>query len=240
MKLGEIYSYLDTISPFHTQEEWDNSGLQVGSFEDEIEQICLCLDVDNELLQTLSPHTLIIAHHPLIFKGIKSLNKALYPSNLLTTILKNDLSLIAMHTNADKSHLNRYVCEKVLGWSVLEQSDFVCVCNFEGSLASLALHVKERLGLKYLRVSDSTKPIKKVALTTGSGGDLINEIDADCFLTGDLKYHTAMEALANGLSLIDIGHFESERYFGEALREDLKNLPLKVIMSNSKNPFSYI
>jgi putative NIF3 family GTP cyclohydrolase 1 type 2 len=49
-----------------------------------------------------------------------------------------------------------------------------------------------------------------------------------------------MEALANGMSLIDIGHFESECYFGDALREDLKNLPLKVIMSNSKNPFSYM
>ena len=240
MKLGEIYQYLDTISPFETQESWDNSGLQVGSLENEIKQVCLCLDVDEEILDSLSAQTVIIAHHPLIFGGISSFKTDIYPTNLIAKMVKKDISMISMHTNADKSHLNRYVCENILGWEILTQEDFVCTCSFSGSLKELALHVKSRLGLENLRVSDGGKPIQKVALTTGSGGSLINKIDADCFLTGDLKYHTAMEALANGLSLMDIGHFESERYFGEALREDLKNLPLQVIMSSSKNPFSYI
>jgi dinuclear metal center YbgI/SA1388 family protein len=240
MKLGEIYQFLDNISPFDTQEPWDNSGLQVGNFEDKIAQICLCLDVDRDLLENLPSHTLIIAHHPLIFKGIKAINTKKYPTNLIATMIKKDISMIAMHTNADQSHLNRYVCQNVLGWKVLEHVGFVCTCKFEGELKDLALHVKSCLGIENLRISDGGKSIKKVALTTGSGGSLIGEVDADCFLTGDIKYHTAMEALANGMSLIDIGHFESECYFGDALREDLKNLPLKVIMSNSKNPFSYM
>jgi len=240
MKFGEIYQFLDEISPFETQESWDNSGLQVGSFDDEIGQICLCLDVDSELLEQLPCHTLIVAHHPLIFKGIGSFDTKKYPSNLIATMIKKDISMIAMHTNADQSHLNRYVCQRVLGWEILEHEGFVCTCKFEGSLEDLALHVKSSLGIENLRVSDSGKSIKKVALTTGSGGSLIDEVDADCFLTGDLKYHTAIEALANGLSLMDIGHFESERYFGDALKEDLKNLPIQVIMSNSKNPFSYL
>lgn len=240
MKLGEIYQYLDTISPFETQESWDNSGLQIGNFDDEIQQICLCLDVDEGLLDSLPNKTLIIAHHPLIFKGIRSFKTNIYPTKLIAQMIKKDISMIAMHTNADQSHLNRYVCEKVLGWEVLEHNGFVCTCEFRGNLKDLALHVKNQLGLESIRVSDANKPINKIALTTGSGGGLIDEIEADCFLTGDLKYHTAMEALANGMSLMDIGHFESERYFGDALKEDLKNLPLQVIMSNSKNPFSYM
>lgn len=240
MRLGDIYRFLDSISPFETQESWDNSGLQIGSFEDEIEQICLCLDVDEELLERLPPRTLIIAHHPLIFKGVRSFDLGTYPSNYLSMMVKKDLSMIAMHTNADQSHLNRYVCEKVLGWEVLEHEGFICTCNFKGTMADLALHVKSCLGLHTIRVSDSGRAINRVALTTGSGSGLIKEMSADCFLTGDIKYHTAMEALANGISLMDIGHFESECYFGEALMEDLKNLPLKVIMSNSKNPFSYM
>jgi putative NIF3 family GTP cyclohydrolase 1 type 2 len=79
-----------------------------------------------------------------------------------------------------------------------------------------------------------------VALTTGSGGSLIKSINAECFLTGDIKYHDAMEAKSINLSLIDIGHFESERFFAEILLKHLKNLGLEAIISSSKNPFTYI
>ena len=55
--------------------------------------------------------------------------------------------------------------------------------------------------------------MKNVAIVTGSGMSLIGDVKADCFLTGDIKYHDAMEAKARGISLIDIRHYESERYF---------------------------
>lgn len=240
MKLKEIYEYLDKISPFETAEPWDNCGLQVGSFNEEIERICLTLDVDEALIKNLEPKTLIIAHHPLIFKGLSSFNLNLYPSNLIAKMVKKEISLVAMHTNADKSHLNRYVCEEVLGFEVKSQEDFIITFNFDGTLKEIAQIIKDRFKMKTLRVSDAGVRIEKVALTTGSGGDLIGKIDAQLFLTGDLKYHQAFEAISNKISLIDIGHYESERFFPEALLKDLKKLPLKVIMSNSKNPFNYI
>ena len=67
MTLGEIYDYLDHISPFDLQEKWDNSGLLIGGRDDEIAHIILALDVTSELIETLQPKTLIIAHHPMIF-----------------------------------------------------------------------------------------------------------------------------------------------------------------------------
>ena len=67
--------------------------------------------------------------------------------------------------------------------------------------------------------------------------DLLDYIDCDLFLTGDIKYHQAFEAKQNGVSLIDIGHFESERFFAKALIEDLKKIKIKAIIANSKNPF---
>jgi len=79
-----------------------------------------------------------------------------------------------------------------------------------------------------------------VALTTGSGCSLMKSIDADCFLTGDVKYHDAMEAKSIKMSLIDIGHFESEHFFAQILHEHLKILGLEAIISSSKNPFTYI
>jgi len=68
----------------------------------------------------------------------------------------------------------------------------------------------------------------------------MRSVKADCFLTGDIKYHDAMEAKSIKLSLIDIGHYESEHYFAQILQKHLKNLGLKVIIASSENPFTYI
>jgi putative NIF3 family GTP cyclohydrolase 1 type 2 len=105
---------------------------------------------------------------------------------------------------------------------------------------SFAKNVGEKLGLEVVRTVKNHEKLKRVALTTGSGASLMKTIKADCFLTGDLKYHDAMEAKTIGLSMIDIGHFESERYFGEILAKDLENLGITVIISSSKNPFTYM
>ena len=69
---------------------------------------------------------------------------------------------------------------------------------------------------------------------------LLNEIKADCFLTGDIKYHVAMDAKARGVSLIDIGHYESEKYFVDVMYEAVKHLDIEIIKLNSKNPFELI
>ncbi len=238
MKLGAVYDFLDALSPFITQARWDNSGLLIGSRDDEVEHIYLSLDVDSTLLEEVSPNSLIITHHPLIFSGLKQLNFAKYPSNLIQIMVQKKISLIAMHTNFDLSHLNAYVASK-LGFEVTETKEFVAYCEVNQSLDDLALHVKQILGIEHLHIVRAKEWIGRCAITTGSGGDLIAQIEADCFLSGDLKYHQALEAKENNLSFIDIGHFESERYFPECLGHYLKNLPLKAIITNSKNPFEY-
>lgn len=239
MTLREIYTHLDALSPFETQESWDNSGLLVGEMSDEVEQICLSLDIDKALLESVPEKTLIITHHPLIFKGLKRFDASRYPASLLKIMIKKDISLISMHTNFDQSHLNRYVAREILGFELDTCEEYYCYAKVDMSFDDLALHVKKKLGLEPLRVVKGHDHISSIALTTGSGGDLIGGVKADCYLTGDLKYHQAIEARENGLSLMDIGHYESERYFGDALALHLKNLPLQVIMSNSKNPFEY-
>ncbi len=239
MRLGEIYDFLDALSPFATQASWDNSGLLIGTRSDAIERIYLSLDVDRALVEAAEKHSLIITHHPLIFSGLKQLDFSRYPSNLIQTIVQKNIALIAMHTNFDLSHLNAYVARK-LGFEIALTKDFVAYCDVDESFEALTCKVKNALGIKHLRVVQTCEHVKRCALTTGAGGDLIRTVEADCFLTGDLKYHQALEAKENRLSLIDIGHFESEAYFGACLSEHLKNLPLKAIISNSKNPFQHI
>ena len=240
MKIREIYEILDSISPFEFQEKWDNSGLQIGSFEEEIRQIVISMDIDLELLKTIDPRTLIITHHPLIFKPIKNMDFSTYPQNLLREFIKREISLISMHTNFDKTHLNSYVAKKILGFKDTICSEFICYFEVDSSFEEIVQLVKNSFGLERVKAMKCKDRIKRVALTTGAGASLIRDVRADLFLTGDIKYHDAMEAKSLGLSLIDIEHFHSEKFFVEVLKSQLKKNQIEAIIASTKNPFSLI
>ena len=237
MKLQEIYDFLDKISPFELQEKWDNSGLVVGDMSREVSQIVLSLDVDDEMIESTKEGTLFIVHHPLIFGKLTQLDFAKYPSNLIEKMILKKQSIIAMHTNFDQTHLNKYVFEKVLGFTLESQNAFLCTTKGEWNYKELLNLIKEKLNLPTLKVIGKKENIRSIALTTGAGASLMDEVEADCFLTGDIKYHDAMKAMSENLMMIDIGHYESERFFAEILLEELKVLPILAIISNSKNPF---
>ncbi len=237
MKIEEIYQKLNTLSPFNLQEKWDNSGLLVGDMEREFKHITLALDVDKESLEKVKENTLFIVHHPLIFSGLKELNFSVYPANLLEIMVKKNLSLIAMHTNFDKTHLNAKKKKKVLGLKIASQEDFICRTTGEWSKDEFLALLKEKLGLEVLKVVSPKQKITSIALTTGAGASLMDEVNADCFLTGDIKYHDAMKAMSQNLMMVDIGHYESEQFFAQILRDELENLGVLGIITQSQNPF---
>ena len=240
MKLNEIYAFLDTLSPFEKQASWDNSGLLLGNEQDEISKVYLSLDIDENLIKNAEENSLFITHHPLIFKPLKNLSGTTYPQFLIKEMVKKNIALISLHTNYDLSHLNRYFVKEILGFEDFWQEEFLIYVKVDLSFCELCERVIKRLNLSQLKISFSGREkLEKIAICTGSGGDLISSVRADCFLSGDFKYHQALEALSNGLSLIELGHYESECYFAESLVKHLQNLPLKVIMSVSKNPFQY-
>ncbi|MCK4441017.1 MAG: Nif3-like dinuclear metal center hexameric protein, partial [Sulfurovaceae bacterium] len=145
-----------------------------------------------------------------------------------------------MHTNFDKTHLNKFVFEKVLEFKCDSQDDFICRAKGNWSKDELLNHLKSKLGLDTLRLVSPKNIINSIALTTGSGASLIDEVDADCFLTGDIKYHDAMKAMSQNLMMIDIGHYESEKFFVDVLLGELENLSHLAIISQLKNPFEII
>ena len=240
MKIIDIYNYLDKISPFELQEKWDNSGLLLGDLNEEVDKVYLSIDVDENLLEEMDENSLLITHHPIIFGGLKQLQFNQYPAHLIRKMVKKNISNIAMHTNFDQTHLNEYVATKVLGLKIVKKDGFVAYMEVDEKFDDFAHKIASAFELPHVKCVKVHDRIKTVALTTGSGASLMRSIEADCFLTGDIKYHDAMEAKTINLSMIDIGHYESEQFFGTILETYLENLGLAVIISQSKNPFTYI
>jgi len=243
MRVKEIYDFLNELSPFELQEKWDNSGLLVGNMDDVVKEVHISLDLDEEVLENVKPNSLIITHHPLIFSPLKKINYDSYATKLLRLLIKKDISLISMHTNFDKTHLNKYVAQEILGLDIENTDEYITYATVNQNFECFQKDIEEKLNLTQSKAVKCNETVKRVALITGAGMSMINEVKADCFLTGDIKYHDAMEASLRKISLIDIGHYESEHHFSPLLlglcEKYLKINELKAIITASKNPFKF-
>lgn len=243
MLIKDIYQFLDSLSPFELQEKWDNSGLIVGNMDDQFENLYISLDLDLDIIKDIKPNSLIITHHPLIFSPLKKVNNISYSEKLLKLLIKNDIYIISMHTNIDKTHLNNYVGSEILNLPFEKSSDFILTAKVNMSFDDIINLIKNKLNIKILKCLKTKDTIKSISLTTGSGMSLIDYVKSDLYLTGDIKYHDAMEAKARGISLIDIGHYESEIHFCDILHRELepylKINKINAIIPNLNNPFDY-
>lgn len=103
MKVKDVTNYLETIAPLQLQEEYDNAGLIIGNGDDQIKGVLICLDITDEVLNEAvnTNCNLIIAHHPLIFTGLKKINDSSYPSSCVYKAIQHAISIYAIHTNLD-------------------------------------------------------------------------------------------------------------------------------------------
>ncbi|PAF49676.1 Nif3-like dinuclear metal center hexameric protein [Helicobacter sp. 13S00401-1] len=238
----ELYNLLDKLSPFNTQASWDNSGLNVGSLESKLDskKIYLALEADLKVASKIQEDSLLITHHPLIFSKLKCIDTSMHPGNVIKMLIQKNITLISMHTNFDLSHLNKAFALK-LGFKDCSEKDYVLSKEVDMDFDTLALGLKERLGLEVLQVCKASTHITKVNITCGSGMSSLSACKAnECLITGDIKYHDAVNALANKVSLINVPHYFSEEIFGEVLDLELRKFGIKAIIISSQNPLSYI
>lgn len=117
MKAQEIYKVIEQIAPLYLAEDWDNSGLQIGSYNRDINKVLLTLDVTKEVIQEAIEKDvqLIVSHHPFIFNGIKSLCIDNGKGELVAQLIKNNISVYSAHTNLDsaKLGLNHYIANQL-------------------------------------------------------------------------------------------------------------------------------
>ena len=103
MKIQEVISYLESIAPLEYQENYDNSGLIIGNLEMNLTSTLICLDSVEEVIDEAIERgcNLVIAHHPIIFSGLKKINGKNHVERSIIKAIKNDIAIYAMHTNLD-------------------------------------------------------------------------------------------------------------------------------------------
>lgn len=246
----DFYDYLDSIAPFASAENWDNSGLLVGGFDRTVERAAVVLDLNSETLeQAISLEVdLIITHHPVIFKA----QKAFLDDSLAYRLAENGISVIATHTPFDSAEggVNDILAEKL----ELTKVEILSLSDCEGLLRvgftdttdadEFAHFVSEQLGAD-VRYCDGGKEIETVAVCGGAGAEFASEIaemGIDAFVTGDVKYHELLDAKEAGLTLIAAGHFETENPAMAILAGKLRGnfSETDIIVLSQTNPVKYI
>jgi len=115
--IQQVTSHLENLAPLAYQESYDNAGLITGNPQAEVTGIVVTLDCTEAVIQEAidSGCNLIIAHHPIVFKGLKKITGSNYVERAIIMAIKHDIAIYAIHTNLDSVHtgVNRKICEKI-------------------------------------------------------------------------------------------------------------------------------
>lgn len=261
MKCKEVIEILERHSPAQLAESWDNVGLLIGRTDKEVKRIMVALDaIDSVVKQAVEwKADMLITHHPLIYKAMMNITDDDFIGRRLVQLIQSDIACYAMHTNFDIRGMAELSAEylKLTDKQVLQTTVVHNDGCSEGigrvgrlpmamKLDQLAEYVKECFALKEVRVCGNfVTEVSRVAISTGSGKGMIGyalDAGAAVLITGDIDYHTAIDARAQGLSIIDAGHFGTEIIFPKYLKQYLGKLcpDLQIIEAKEDNPFKIL
>lgn len=258
MKLEQLEKLLDERLKKEIAQEWDNVGLLIGRREKEVQRILLALELTPSILDeaVAKKCDALLVHHPLIFSGVKKIVSD-DGDNLIYRLIQEDIGLYVAHTNFDsiESGLNDYFARLLNAKEIEIQSEdekdvFLRLFTVEEQkLSDLVDTIKKKFSLTTIRKIGHTDKVRKVGVVTGAGGDyafLSKKHGAEVFITGDIKYHQAMEFKEKGLCVLDVGHFETEKIFSHAMQHfiqthlsELKSLEI-ILSEKEQGPFEWM
>lgn len=238
-KLGKVINAVEEMVPSEFAEEWDNSGLQLGDPDWQVERILVALDPLPEVISAAwqSDADLVITHHPLIFKPLTTIDVSRLEGFVIQQALEHHVAIYAAHTNLDriKDGVNDVLAARI----GLRNTTSLSIDGVSGkpgfgrigdlvqptSLALLAHNLKQALDLNHVKVAGNLDMcVKTAAVCSGSGSSMVGaffDAGADVFISGDLKYHDARNFEFTQKALIDIGHFASEHLIVDAFAKRL-------------------
>ncbi len=260
MLVKDVIQVLEQVAPSYLQETYDNSGLLVGGFDAQVTGILFCLDSTEAIVEEAVRKgcNLIVAHHPIVFRGLKRLNGTNYIERTVIRAIQANVAIYAIHTNLDNVHrqgVNAKIAEKLglerthilaprpgaedAGAGLLGELDRLL------SEADFLQLLKKQLHAGCVRhTAFLGKSIRTVAVCGGSGSFLLSaarQAKADVLVTADFKYHEFFDA--DGQILIaDVGHYESEQFtiglLHDIIREKFPTFALHCTELNT-NPVFY-
>ncbi len=257
MNCHEIIGKLESLSPAAFAEDWDNIGLLAGRQDKEVETIYIALDATDEVVEEAVRlgADMLLTHHPLIFKKLDRVTTDDFTGRRICQLIKNDISYYAMHTNFDVMGMADAAADELslkdrTVLNVTYEDDISKEgCGRVGklkkcmSVAELAALVKARFHVPNVRVFGELGDIAEVvAVMPGSGGGYIKDAlkaGADVMITGDIDHHEGIDAVAQGMTIIDAGHYGIEKLFISYMEEYIRReLPgLRIYKAEIKEPF---
>ena len=252
-KVSEIYDYINSIAPFNTQEEWDNSGLLVGDLNGNVTKIAVALDITQAAITTAKKlgAELIVSHHPVIFKAQKQFRVG----NLAYELAAAGISALCAHTNLDAAEGGvSDVLAQRLAFTIFSPypcrtppcrcSEWERLRTFPMQPSEFAQSVKEKLNCTMVRYVAGRQAVRSVVVCGGAGCSLLDEaisLGADAFVTGDASHHDFLNAAEAGITLVAAGHFNTEDVVIEPLAKKLAEnfREAKIIRLMQKDPVSY-
>ena len=256
MKIREVIDALERFAPLPLQDDYDNSGLQVGTTETEVSGVLLCLDVTRQVVDEAIRNgcNLIVSHHPLLFRPLKKLTDDPIGSIVMDAV-KAGVTIYASHTNLDNASkgVNMRIAQ-ILGLQDVKTLDEQPDGNGAGVIGlfkepvteqQLLALIKDKFGVTCIRHNGELgRSVKRMAVCGGAGSFLTDkavQAGADAFMTGEIGYHRFF-GYDGVIKLIEAGHFESEQFTVDLIYDILKDsFPgLDVIKTaNKTNPINY-
>lgn len=258
MKISDIISVLESWAPLHCQENYDNSGLQVGNPEDEFKGGLICLDVSMEVLEEAVAKgcNMVVSHHPVLFHPLRQVVGKDLSVQVVSYAITHQLNIYSAHTNLDNVKTGVSTClGELLGMKqmkILQPKDasedtgsgvFGCLEKQLTEEAFIA-DVKKRLNITNVRCSRFCgREIRRVAVCGGAGGFLIPDslrCGADAFLVGEAHYHDFVN-YKDRLLIVEVGHFESESCIKAAIFAKLNGfLSTFAVSEKDASPYVYL
>lgn len=260
MKCSEIMNYLEVLSPVRFALDWDNVGLLIGREEKEIRRLYIALDATEEAVEEAIAlkADMLLTHHPMIFHPVKKVVSSDFTGRRILKLAQADICYAAMHTNFDVLGMADAAADEL----ELQNTQVLFVTyedeiSKEGigrygklrvpmTLSECANAVKKTFRLASVSVYGNPETVlETAAVSPGSGKSMIPdalEAGVDVLITGDIDHHTGIDAVAQGLNLIDAGHYGLEKIFLPYMKDFFaRNMPeVTVFHAPDISPFQTI
>lgn len=245
MTVSELYTRLNERIPPSLSCEWDNDGAMCLPEPDrEVKRVLVSLDITEEVVDRAieGGYDVIVSHHPLIFRGVKHMTVTDPVACNTIKLCRAGIAAFSFHTRLDAlaGGVNDVLAELLNIKNVLPFGDegIGRVGELDGEMSpeAFAALVADRLHAPAVTLADAGKPIRRVAVLGGAGGDDLPSAlatGADAYVTGEASHHRLLDAYEMGISLIVAGHHHTEQpvcaVLGRMLQDMLPTAHVDVI-----------